>query len=348
MITLLQISNFKSVKRLELECRRINLFIGEPNTGKSNILEALGLWSAMAYGKGPYGEARDFVRFERTLNLFYDEAVEEGVGVRCDDLLLTLHEEMGQFKGLLQRSYHSLFHPLDRSGRPVDIPSDLVLTGDQRNILPTREYSAFDAPEAEQVKFYRFRTMSTFDEPASNFLMPPSGANLLSLLVANRDLRSIVSESFRARGLRLGLRPQEGKLELIKSLEDDIIISYPYALASETLQRLTFHLAAILSNRNSVLVFEEPESHSFPYHTKFLAEQIALDENQNQYFIATHNPYFLLPVLEKSNEEDVAIHIVYYEDYEDYETRTKRLPAEDLQDLAEIDVFTNLEKYLSA
>ena len=154
-----------------------------------------------------------------------------------------------------------------------------------------------------------------------------------------------MNDPFRSRGLRLGLRPQEGKIEVIKSLEDDIIISHPYSLASETFQRLTFYQAAILSNHDSVLVFEEPESHSFPYHTKFLAEQIALDENGNQYFIATHNPYFLLPVLEKARKEDVAVHIVYYEDYQ---TKTRELAPEDLAELAEVDVFTNLERYLDS
>ncbi len=41
MIEKLAIKNFKSIKELDIDCRRINLFIGEPNTGKSNILEAL-------------------------------------------------------------------------------------------------------------------------------------------------------------------------------------------------------------------------------------------------------------------------------------------------------------------
>src|SRR3972149_5291719 len=44
------IKNFKSIKNLELNCKRINIFIGEPNTGKSNILEAIGLLSHISYG----------------------------------------------------------------------------------------------------------------------------------------------------------------------------------------------------------------------------------------------------------------------------------------------------------
>ena len=64
MLTHLEIENFKSVKHIELDCKRINIFIGEPNTGKSNILESLGIFSI------PYGEIRDFVRFESLSNLF--------------------------------------------------------------------------------------------------------------------------------------------------------------------------------------------------------------------------------------------------------------------------------------
>jgi predicted ATP-dependent endonuclease of OLD family len=45
VITKLKIERFKSIRALALDCRRINLFIGEPNVGKSNILDALGLLS---------------------------------------------------------------------------------------------------------------------------------------------------------------------------------------------------------------------------------------------------------------------------------------------------------------
>ena len=45
MIKNLEIENFKSIKHLKLDCKPINVFIGEPNTGKSNILETLGVLS---------------------------------------------------------------------------------------------------------------------------------------------------------------------------------------------------------------------------------------------------------------------------------------------------------------
>ena len=345
MINTLEINRFKSIKSLTLNCRKINLFIGEPNTGKSNILEALGLWSFLYHGHPDGDNAKEFFRFESTLNLFCDEVIDEPLEIRCDSLRFSLRGSSRSIMGWLETvdtletwvpSFDTTVKrdPGDQCGR---------LSGDHGHIRPMSDMPMDITDQMAMVKFYRFGVRSTFDQPRSDFLLPPSGDNLLSLLVAKRELRSAVNGPFRSRGLRLGLRPQEGKIEVIKSLEDDIIISHPYSLASETFQRLTFYQAAILSNQNSVLVFEEPESHSFPYHTKFLAEQIALDENGNQYFIATHNPYFLLPVLEKANKDDVVVHIVYYEDYQ---TKTRELAPEDLAELAEVDVFTNLERYL--
>jgi hypothetical protein len=102
-------------------------------------------------------------------------------------------------------------------------------------------------------------------------------------------------------------------------------------------------VAAILSNKNSVLVFEEPESHSFPLYTHYLAELIALDENQNQYFISTHNPYFLMPLLAKAPKDDLAVHIVYYKNYE---TRAKTLTEKEVQETMELDIFGNLDRFL--
>jgi hypothetical protein len=43
MIRHVHIENFKSIKELDLDLKRVNVIIGEPNSGKSNILEAFGL-----------------------------------------------------------------------------------------------------------------------------------------------------------------------------------------------------------------------------------------------------------------------------------------------------------------
>ena len=99
---------------------------------------------------------------------------------------------------------------------------------------------------------------------------------------------------------------------------------------------MVFYMAAIESNKNATLVFEEPEAHAFPYYVKHLAERIALDENKNQYFIATHNPYLLTSIWEKTSADEVAVFATYYRNYE---TRVKALTEDDMVSLLEADPF---------
>lgn len=319
MIKTLEIQNFKSIKQLKLDCKRINILIGEPNTGKSNILETLGIFSFGAYSSG--NKFRKFVRFERTGNLFYDENLEEPVQIQLDNTMFRLLFKEGSFRG-----------EIDSEGNRI-----ALYGGDYTNF----SFSSGQPEKLSPFKFYKFAVQNTFPRLESDFLLPPSGPNLMSLILAHKELRLLANDMFGRFGFELSLRPQENKIELLKRLEG-ITVSYPYSLVSDTLQRTIFHLFAVLSNKDSILVFEEPESHAFPYYTKHFAETIALDERNNQYFISTHNPYFLLPVLEKAPKEDVAVFITYFEDYQ---TKAKPLRAKDMEQIMEIDVFSNLDRF---
>ena len=62
------------------------------------------------------------------------------------------------------------------------------------------------------------------------------------------------------------------------------------------------------TDKNSVVTMEEPEAHAFPYYTEHLAGVIALDA-ENQYFVTTHNPYFLSSLLEKADKESTRVFI---------------------------------------
>lgn len=326
MISTLKIKNFKSIKQASIACRRINILIGEPNTGKSNILEALGILSWGYYGL-PGGRLADFIRYEVTRNLFYDDYTGEEIEIAFDDLALQI--------GFRNGSLHGDF--LQGQLAPVS-----VFTGGYGDIHRSGPYPI---EELSPFKFYRFTTeKSDFRRPESEFLLPPSGENLSSLLLAHRELRAISNQVFAPFGLRLGLRPHENTIEVMKQSED-VIISYPYSLTSDTLRRLIFHLLAVLSNKDSVITFEEPEAHAFPYYTKYLAEKIALDEGNNQYFVATHNPYFLFPILEKAPKDDVGIFITYLDDYQ---TKMRSLNEEETEEIMgmETDVFFNIDRFL--
>ncbi|MBI4027359.1 MAG: AAA family ATPase, partial [Verrucomicrobia bacterium] len=51
MIRTLSVERFKSLMKLELELGRINVFIGANGSGKSNLLEAVGVLGAAAFGR---------------------------------------------------------------------------------------------------------------------------------------------------------------------------------------------------------------------------------------------------------------------------------------------------------
>lgn len=320
----LVIDNFKSIKHLKATYRRVNVFIGEPNTGKSNILEALGL---LSYAQFPaYNQLSDFVRYTRTTNLFYDDFIDNPFTIKLDTLSVKMMFKNGSFVGQIHNAEQLLS----------------AITGNYNTLTA----STMHHPEKPMpvVKSFRFKIVEEYPRPESEYLLPPYGSNLVSLLLSKREITSIINDIFGKYGLRLVLKPHENKIEIIKQT-DNILISYPYTLISDTLHRVIFYLSAVLSNRNSVLVFEEPESHAFPFYTKYLAEIMALDEGKNQYFISTHNPYFLEPIVEKTPQEDICVFLTYFEDYE---TKVKPLTQTQIEELLRTDVFSNIDRFLKA
>ncbi len=316
MIANLQIKNFKSIKQLDLDCNKINLFIGEPNTGKSNILETLGLFSFIKFG-----QIEDFVRLETMTNLFHDENLDEILSIEADKKVLEIAFKDEIFQG---RCYDK-----DSNEDDFSFSLDIKLRG-------SRSMSKEPFP----VRFYRFSLKKEFNRKEAEFLLPPSGDNLLTIIRSHKEIKNAIANIFEPFSLRLVFRLQENKIEIMKQQRDDIV-TYPYWLLSDTLQRIIFYISAIESNKNSILIFEEPESNSFPYYTKFLGEKIAFDEI-NQYFIATHNPYLLLAILEKAKKNSVNVFVTYYDDYE---TRVKLLDDEQVSELMNFDPFFNLDAF---
>jgi len=320
MIKSLKIENFKSIKLLKLDCKRINIFIGEPNTGKSNILEVLGFISSLYHSQTPRG----FVRFENMRDLFYDHILENKVEIGFDEKVLELTFKDGNF-----RVSYSDGKASPSNAFTYDYDGNASMISQNANFSP--------------FKMYRFMIRENYPDQSSEFLHPPDGNNLLAVILARKELRTLLKQIFEHFSLSLVLEPREGRIKVQKQLED-VIIAFPYPLASETLQRIVFYLTAIHSNKNSVLAFEEPEAHAFPYYTKYLAEIIALNKNENQYFISTHNPYFLLSILEKTPKNQID---VFNTRLENYETKVKALTEHDMKEVLEkgIDVFFNIERF---
>ncbi len=115
---------------------------------------------------------------------------------------------------------------------------------------------------------------------------------------------------------------------------------------SDTVKRIIFYLAILKSNRESSILLEEPESNTFPFYTKVLAEMIARGD-ENQFFIITHNAYLLNSIIEKTPKNDLAVNLVYVENYE---TKVRSLNNSGIEDVLDLgsDVFLNFDKLLEA
>ena len=66
----LSIKHFKSIKSMSMDCKRINVFIGKPNVGKSNILEAISLLGS-EYSQENETFLSDLIRFDSLPELFH-------------------------------------------------------------------------------------------------------------------------------------------------------------------------------------------------------------------------------------------------------------------------------------
>ena len=330
MIHALGIKNFKSIKMLELKPKRVNVFVGKPNTGKSNILEALSLFSAL-----PGGNLKDFVRFEKLRHLFYDGNLNESIQVVAESErklhsreTITIQKDKESFK-------FTVFQREPNCETPIEQACSLT---DSRAVLHLDRKSAY------QFKKYSFRKANLSDkvEPFSS-LQVPFGENIYHVLETNPKLFDEVAPLLEQYGLSLVLNQENDSL-LIQKKVGHRVYQLPYSLVADTLQRLIFYLAAIKTNSQSILIFEEPETHSFPPYIQHIALEIATSVS-NQFFIATHSPYLFNTILEKTQKEDVAVFVV---DFEDYQTKVIHLQEEDISELMNygMDIFFHIDEFI--
>ena len=298
----LEIENFKSIKSLKLECKKVNIFIGEPNTGKSNILETIGMFSYLYYKK--YSNIEEFVRMDNMINWFYQSGIDEKIKIKFDEEFLEIEHINEQFIGKIESKNKVCKYTYGALG----ISGALGIV-------------SHELKGCKPFKLYKFRLGKMFPGTETEFLYPPYGNNLFMILRTHKELRELIKELFEPFGLKIVLRYDENKIEVQREEEEDIISAFPYSSISDTLQRVVFYLTILETNKDSVIALEEPESNSFPYYTKYLAERIAFDKT-NQFFISTHNPYFLMSVLEKTQKDDIGIFITYFKDYQ---TKVKAL-----------------------
>lgn len=317
------IKNFKSVKSVTLsDCRRINVLIGRPNVGKSNILEALALFDAPYMVNTSNKSLKNLVRIENTADLFHNGISSAPIEVTADDNYLSISRSAN-------------------NGLSVDIAVQNEVS--KYTFSPSLTLSTKKEPALlPRVLAYFFPRQFIPESTNTGFLLPPSGANLMETVANLPSLKSSLAELFHGYGLKMMFDSGSQEIKAMRENGLDMFL-VPFSSLADSLQRLIFYKAAIESNTNKVICFEEPEAHTFPPYISNVVNDIISSES-NQFFITTHSPYVMSSLLESDGGE-LAVFVV---DIENNESVIRRLTDEQLQEAYDngLDMFYNLEAYL--
>ncbi len=315
-----EIENFKSIARVTMDCRRINVIIGEPDTGKTNILEALGVLSWFGVGNRTLAE---YVRMYPPYLLhgvFFKAITEKPIQLKID----------GHALGIEYKDNETLLWNWGGGRRESNIARAYA--------DPSQTFAA--------IKFFRpLHELMLKGSSSENSLLPPSGENIMYLLERNvGGLQEFADSLLEKSGVHL-VYDSFNKQWVLGFIEGKALKTYPLNAISDTYKRMIFYAASLKSLKNSVIAVDEPDVYAFPPYPKQLGEMMARDEQNNQFFMTTHNPYFLMALVEKTPADDLAVFVA--ERSADGSTSLRSVSSpEKLGRIMELnsDVFFNLDK----
>lgn len=356
----IEIKNFKSISNARIEdCRRVNVFIGYPNVGKSNILEAIGLYSLTQANKGELISLKSVCRLRTLSDVFFNKDIKNNptviinklfeAQVRRPDIredILTEGLSKDPYKEPKKEWECGFFSPHISSGRLPYLRVSGLLNGTHTGLSYDSNVQSNDWI-SERIKYYNFNADSVVDQRKGTSLSIPNGDNLHNLVDEKSELRKELIKLYEPYGLSLSITGN--KISVAKILEDKTFVSFEYHMIADTMRRLFFHKVAIATNSNTVLLFEEPEAHMFPPYISKFTSDVTNDENSNQFFITTHSPFVLNDFMDDLKTDELAIYIVSYKK-ETGETIIHRMNDEEIHEAKQFgyDFFMNMNNFIPA
>jgi AAA15 family ATPase/GTPase len=313
----IEIKNFKSIRHQKIEgCKRINVFVGPPNVGKSNILEGLGL---IGLANDRYLEIKNICRFDNFVDLFNDGESEKSSIISVGNFEYSLKYISGSLIRFAVDDTNIVTNEILRKKNKL-LAIDIEKEGTKRTV-----HDVFDNINYHNVKKYIFKNLEFENTTSAKILNFPYGDNLNFVIRHNKELRKQSSELFSHYNLKL-VFSENGNMLVQRDLEDSFIFQIPFTMVADTLLRLIFHKASILSNENTVLLFEEPEANCYEPYIMEITNAIKNDKNKNQFFIVTHSQYVIDELMR--DEESRNNTNIYLVGLDKNETKVKLLSAE--------------------
>ncbi len=321
-IKTIEINNFKSIRHLKMEgCRRINLLIGPPNVGKSNILEGLSCYAFAASNFHSDRSVKSLFRLEILPHLFHNLDIRKPFNIDLNEVRLkgtyTKGPEYADSKDVHGHRDEGLkIDCSEKDNSQIDanifsyfVNKDLAASNLYFNPSKFKEPNLYNFPLGNICKY--IYNNEKVGKKGNEYLdlTSPFGDNLYSFLRYNDELKRELGILLNTYNLELIFDESSGMMKVLKHTEEGTRSLIPFDLLADTIKRLFFYKAAIAGNQKAVLLFEEPEAHSFPPYISKLVSDIIFDKNENQYFIATHSPYVLNDFMENAME-DLAVFIV--------------------------------------
>lgn len=363
----LKIKNFKSIKDCNLQLKRVNIFVGKPNVGKSNFLEAITMLDSF------YDDLEGLVRVDKLSDLFYMKNTTKPIQIESDSKAIIVTNRsfnktsLEKFYVTKNKNTQELINELVSKNGYLDdkfnfefIQNSLIYEKISRKLVGARNFGAGHSFNNSQhlraeldenldeiitnIKNYKYVNDTRLQNGNGINLQLPFGENLLNIIESNSEINDEMGKIAKEYGYIFYMDFDTNSYQFQKMIKN-VGYKFDKLLLADTLKRYIFYFAAIKSNYDSIIVLEEPESHCYPKYIAKIGYEI-MNSLSNQFFIATHSPYLIQEMMNDELKNDVAIHVCSF-DLETSETKVRTLTENELKDISDyqVELFLSIEDY---